>query len=71
MEITVDQLAQAFKASYDAASLPGVDPASARATIAQAQAIAIAAFVVGRTTDVTGVTVSGVALTGTGIILAD
>ena len=69
MAITVNQLAQALQTAYDTESVSGALPGASRATIAQKQAAAIAAFVIGRETQVTGVTVQGVALTGNGIIL--
>jgi len=72
MATTQQELAQELEAIYDGVSDIDVDPAAARATIAQQTAQAIANFVIGRTitvdtfeaTDATGSPIAGTA-TGT------
>lgn len=66
--ISEAQLAILLESAYDAESDLEVNPAEARQRIAQKQAQAIAQFVQGRTTVVTGVSSDGATITGTGII---
>jgi len=68
MPITEAELADLLEAAYDAESGTVVEPSEARRRIAVKQANAIAQFVIGRETQVTGTSVSGGAVTGTGII---
>jgi len=66
--ISEAQLASLLESAYDAESDLEVNPAEARQRIAQKQAQAIAQFVQGRNTIVTGTSSDGATVTGTGII---
>ncbi|QKX04890.1 hypothetical protein HN014_08150 [Aquimarina sp. TRL1] len=66
--MTEAQLANLLELAYDAEADTGVSPEEARRRFAKKQAAAIAQFVVGRTTTVTGVSSDGATVTGTGII---
>ena len=68
MAIEVEQLATLITQALDAQSDTQVDPAAAREQNGQSIAQAIAQFVQGRTTTVTGNSVSGGPVTGVGII---
>ena len=69
MPLTQPQLADAIRAALDERSGDEtVDPAEARQHFADSLAIAIFAAMVGRTVSVTGVSATGGAVTGTGII---
>lgn len=69
MPFTQPQLSDAIKAAMDARSdSETVDPAEARQHFADSLAAAIFAAMVGRTVSVTGVSATGGAVTGTGII---
>lgn len=66
--IDVQQLAALIEEAFDMYSDVNVDPATARQQQALKIAQAVNDFVVGRTTVVTGTSISGGAVTGTGII---
>lgn len=66
--ITEQQLAVLLEEAYDVESDSEVNPAEARQRIAQKQAAAVAQFVQGRQTVVTGTSSDGATVTGTGII---
>lgn len=66
--INEQQLADLIEAALDTYSDVVVDPALARKKQAEMIAAAVAQFVIGRETVVTGMSVSGGAVTGTGII---
>lgn len=66
--ITELQLKQLIKEALDQESDVQVNPAEARERMAGRLANAFALFVIGRTTIVTGTSVSGGPVTGTGII---
>ena len=66
--INEQQLAALIKSAFDAESDVVVNPAEARQRLADKIAQAVALFVVGRTTTVTGTSVSGGAITGIGTI---
>ncbi|MGY0426006.1 MAG: hypothetical protein ACWIPI_04135 [Polaribacter sp.] len=66
--ITEAQLADLLEQAYDVEADAGVTPEQARRRFAEKQAAAIAQFVIGRTTTVTGVASDGAIVTGTGII---
>jgi hypothetical protein len=68
MAITEQQLADLIEAAFDAESDTVVDPAGARRRQAEKIAAAVKQFVVGRETVITGTSVSGGPVTGTGII---
>ena len=65
--IDVNQLKDLIKVAMDASSNVQVDPALAREQFATALAVAIASFVQGRQTIVTGTSPAG-PVTGTGVI---
>ncbi|HCY81546.1 MAG TPA: hypothetical protein DHV22_08080 [Xanthomarina gelatinilytica] len=66
--ISEAQLAILLEEAYDVESDSEVNPAEARQRIAQKQAEAIAQFVQGRQTIVTGTSSDGATVAGTGII---
>lgn len=66
--ITEAQLANLLEVAYDTESDKEVNPSEARRRIAEKQAQAIALFVQGRDTVVTGVSSNGGTVTGTGVI---
>lgn len=66
--ITEAQLAAFIQDAFDTYSDVEVDPREARREQAKKIAAAVAQFVIGRTTIVTGTTATGVAVTGTGVI---
>ena len=66
MPITQEQLANQIEAAYDAESDTEVNPSDARRRVAEKIAEAVAQFVQGRETVVTGTSATGGA--GTGII---
>lgn len=67
--ITQAQLAAKIKAAFDFDSdKVGVSPAEARQRQANEIAEAVAQFVIGRETQVTGTSATGGAVTGTGVI---
>ena len=66
--ITEAQLADLLEQAYDVEADAGVTPEQARRRFAKKQAAAIAQFVIGRTTTVVGTSVTGGAVTGTGVI---
>lgn len=67
--ITQAQLAAKIKAAFDFDSdKAGVKPEEARQRQANEIAEAVAQFVIGRTTTVTGTSATGGAVTGTGVI---
>lgn len=66
--ITEQQLAGLIKQALDAESDVVVNPTEARQRLANKIAEAVALFVVGRTTIVTGTSATGGPVTGTGII---
>lgn len=68
MPINESQLAAKITAALNEESQQEINPAEARVRIGEKLAAAFAQFVQGRTTTVTGTSVSGGAVTGTGII---
>lgn len=69
MAITQAQLAKQIEAAYDDVSNNSeVDPEEARKQVAKKIAAAVAQFVIGRQTQVTGTSVSGGAVTAVGTI---
>ena len=70
MAINQTQLAALIQTAFDATSDVVVEPQAARKKLAKDLADAVAQFVVGRETVVTGTSPSG-AVTGTGIIQGD
>lgn len=66
--IDEQQLAELIEQAFDMFSDVEVDPDYARQKQAEMIAAAVAQFVIGRETVVTGTSVSGGAVTGTGII---
>lgn len=71
MAITKQQLAQTIKEAFDYDSDREVNPAEARKRQADKIAQAIADYVVGRETLVTGTSATGGPVTGKGIIKGD
>lgn len=68
MAITKDVLELMIKDAFDEASDVTIEPSVAREQIAQKLANAIEAYIVGRTTIVTGTSATGGPVTGTGVI---
>lgn len=68
MAITQSQLADLIKQAFDNESDVKVTPSEARQRQAEKIAGAIAQFVIGRTTTVTGTSATGGPITGKGII---
>ncbi|CAA0153060.1 hypothetical protein [Tenacibaculum maritimum] len=69
MPLTKQQLAnKLFEIRQEYSNKPNIDPETARREMAEKEAEAISDFVIGRTTRVTGTSVSGGAVTGTGKI---
>lgn len=66
--ITQQQLKALIKQALDAESNVQVDPAEARERMAERLAEAVALFVIGRQTVVTGTSATGGPITGVGII---
>jgi hypothetical protein len=66
--ITEAQLANLLEQAYHVEADIAVTPEQARRRIAEKQAAAVAQFVIGRTTTVTGVASDGATVTGTGTI---
>lgn len=71
MAINKENLTALFKAAFDSTSDVVVNPAQARQKLAKELADAIELYVVGRETVVTGTSVSGGPVTGSGIIQGD
>ncbi|CAA0158253.1 hypothetical protein [Tenacibaculum maritimum] len=71
MPTTKEQLAQKlFDIKQEYSNKQFLNPETARREMADKEALAIADFVIGRQTEVTGTSISGGAVTGTGIIKA-
>ncbi|MEQ3500595.1 hypothetical protein ABMY20_12630 [Tenacibaculum sp. SSH1-16] len=69
MAISVNDLAQRLQSIKDEYSNnPNINPAVARREMSEKEAQAIADFVIGRETTVTGTSQSGGTVTGTGVI---
>lgn len=68
MAITTQALKDLIKTALDEASDVSIDPSVAREQVAQKLANAIEAYVVSRTTVVTGTSATGGPVTGTGVI---
>jgi len=71
MAINKHSLTELFRQAFDNPSDVVVNPAQAREQLAKELADAIELYVVGRETVVTGTSVSGGPVTGTGIIQGD
>lgn len=69
MATTQEELAQElFQIKQEFSNKPDLDPEACRREMAEKEAEAFANFVIGRTTTVSGSSVSGGAVTGTGTI---